>query len=115
MAAMVNIASGIGINTAVVTAGTGAALVAPAKALTAASIGNTGNDRFCGRCLGGTNSLVCADPTTAAVVADLTGVVLPLQSICSKFIFKFDVHLRMSEASKNRLLSDFYLIMVFSH
>ena len=86
MAAMANVAPGVGINTAVVTAGTGAALVGVAKALTAASIGSTGNDRFCGRCLGGTNSLVCADPTTALVMAN-PGVVLPLQSICSKFIF----------------------------
>ena len=81
MAAMANVASGQGINMAVVTmAPNPVGLRGAGPAFLAAQIGNQGNDRFCGRCLGGTDNTVCADPTNPTGVAGALAVL----SICSK-------------------------------
>ena len=84
MATLAGVASGVGINMAVVTGGVPATpLVGLAAA--AAGIGSVGNDRFCGRCLGGTDLTACRDPANLIVTVPVS---LPLQSICSKSVFK---------------------------
>ena len=89
---MAGVAAGAGlINQAVVTAGTGAGLVVVPPAVgaaTAVNIGSPGNDRFCGRCLGGTDLTVCRDPVTVVLAPPL----LPLQSICSKFVHSYLIY-----------------------
>ena len=89
---MAGVAAGAGlVNQAVVTAPNPAAMpavVAAGGAATTATIGSPGNDRFCGRCLGGTDLTVCRDPVTAVLAPPL----LPLQSICSKFVHSYLIY-----------------------
>ena len=92
MATLAMVASGAGINMAIVTGGTGLGGGAPGAgaAQTAVMIGSVGNDRFCGRCLGGTDLTVCVDATNLAglVAGGIPGASIAITSICSKSVFK---------------------------